>query len=110
MNGKEGEPRRVFWRTKQRSSRLRSTGYHFLSTSSSSYGAELVGGMQPSNTDSGVRSCVTKSDDLSSMYTSAGDVHFSGDDAGRIQDASLYEIRTETHKEKKKKKSPHLRR
>ena len=30
-----------------------------------------------------------KSEDLSNMYTSDGDVHFSGDEEGRIQEASL---------------------
>ena len=36
-----------------------------------------------------VKSCDMKSEDLSNMYTSDGDVHFSGDEEGRIQDASL---------------------
>ena len=36
-----------------------------------------------------VKSCDMKSEDLSNMYTSDGDVHFSGDEEGRIQEASL---------------------
>jgi hypothetical protein len=81
---------RAFCRTKHRNSRLRSTGYHFRSTSSSAYGSGSE--LHPVKTDSAVRSCVIKSDDLRSMYTSAGDVHLHGDDCGSIQDASCTAI------------------
>ena len=82
--------------TKQRNSRLGSTWYHFLRTSSSSYfggsisvasGADDAG-VHPSNTRSGSRSCDTKSEDFRSKYTSMGDVHLRGAEDGRIHDAS----------------------
>lgn len=77
--------------TKHRTSRLGLTGYHFLSTSSSSYvdcSFSSASRSQFSKTLSGVKSWLTKSEDFKSMYTSAGDTHFNGDEAGRIQEAS----------------------
>ena len=80
-------------RTKHRISRLRSIGYHFLSTSSSSYVFSSLlcsefSPAHPSNTWIGLMSCKTKSEDFSSIYTSAGEVHLSGEEEGRIQEAS----------------------
>lgn len=80
-------------RTKHRISRPRSIGYHFLSTSSNSYvfsDPPCAGSSpaHPSNTWIGSMSCRTKSEDFNSMYTSAGEVHLSGEEEGRIQEAS----------------------
>src|SRR6266702_4321933 len=77
-------------RTKARISRLGSIANHLRKTSSSRYpsGSPAPSSMHPSKTELASRSCVTKSDDLSSKYTSAGDVHFKGDDEGKSQAAS----------------------
>jgi hypothetical protein len=81
-------------RTKARISRLGSIANHLRKTSSSRYPSSGTPSpsTQPSKTESALRSCVTKSDDLSSKYTSAGDVHFNGDDEGKSQAASCVQI------------------
>jgi hypothetical protein len=76
-------------RTKARISRLGSIANHLRKTSSSRYPSDTPSPpTHPSKTESALRSCVTKSDDLSSMYTSAGEVHLKGDDEGKSQAAS----------------------
>ena len=82
-------PNNLRERTKHLNSRAGSTWYHLRKTNSSSYDVSALRlGIHPSKTVSSSTSCKIKSEDLSNMYTSDGDVHFIGDEDGRIQEAS----------------------
>ena len=92
-------------RTKARNSRLGSIANHLRKTSSSLYavGPEVPSpSTHPSKIESALRSCVTKSDDLRSKYTSAGDVHFKGEDEGKSQAASCIQFFRSSHGNEKK--------